>query len=260
MDFGIPTLIEHQSIRDSACHAHELGFQFVELNMNLPWASVKAMEQADLKKLSEEYQVYFTIHADENLFFCDFSDRVARAHLDNMLEAIDFAKENAIPLINFHMSPGVYFSLPGRKVFLFDQYAEEYMEKIIRFREACTAAADGKVMLCIENTGLSQDFVHQGVDALLLSPAFSLTWDVGHDYCADSCDKPFLLERKERIRHMHLHDAVGKDCHLPLGSGEMEPEWYLLAAKPERIVVEVKTKAGLDTSLPWLHRWQQENK
>lgn len=251
MDFGIPTLIEHNCVEDSAKLARELGFQFVELNMNLPWV-LQSLDKEELSRLSSQYSVYFTIHADENLFFCDFNDYVSNAHLRTMLETIAFAKNTGIPLINFHMSQGVYFTLPRKKVFLFEQYEEAYRKKLGIFARYCSEAAEDKVMLCIENTGLSHPFVHRGVDSLLSFPCFRLTWDVGHDYSAGQCDLPFLTERKDHIVHMHLHDAIGKDCHLPLGSGQLKLNACLDLVHPERIVIEVKTIQGLYNSLPWL--------
>lgn len=251
MDFGIPTLIEHESVENAAKMASANGFRFVELNMNLPWVC-NALTKEETERLSAKYHVYFTIHADENLFFCDFNERVSTAHLETMLDTIAFAKENCIPLINFHMSQGVYFTLPNEKVFLFERYENEYMKKVINFAETCNQAAEGKVSLCIENTGLHHAFVHHAIETLLEHPCFQLTWDVGHDYTAAHCDTPFLLKHQNRIRHMHLHDSSGKSCHLPLGQGESDLDGYLKTAMPERAVIEVKSAQGLAESLSWL--------
>lgn len=252
MQLGIPTLIEHHSMEDAVQMAADFGFSFVELNQNFPYATVDVLKNTDLSFLKERYHIDFTVHADENLFICDFSDRVAKAHLDNMLDTISICIRHHLPLINFHMSRGIYFTLPDRKVFQFAQYKDVYLERIRHFRDACTKAAQGKVKLCIENTGLNFDFVHEGIDLLLQSPAFSLTWDIGHDFSANLADTPFLMERKEQITHMHFHDAKERDCHLPLGQGDMNLEKFLLAASPERAVLEVKTIQGIKESLPWL--------
>lgn len=255
MDIGIPTLIEHHSIEEAAKLAHTLGFRFVELNMNLPWV-ISSLNADELERISLQYQVYFTIHADENLFFCDFNHRVSHAHLESMLELIHIAKATHIPLINFHMSAGVYFTLPSEKVFLFEKFESEYQNKLLAFATKCNQAAEDKVALCIENTGQNHAFIHRGIDALLSYPAFHLTWDIGHDYSAGLCDSPFLLQRNVQIIHMHLHDAVGKSCHLPLGKGEMHPENFLKRATPQRVVVEVKTIQGLYESISWLKEHQ----
>lgn len=251
MEFGIPTLIEHESMEEAAKMAAELGFDFVEMNMNLPWVC-KAMTNAEIGRLRSLYNVNFTIHADENLFFCDFNDRVSKAHLDTMIEAVAFAKTNKIPLINFHMSQGVYFTLPDEKIFLFERYENEYQKKLRDFALQCSEAADGQVALCIENTGLNHPFVHRAIEALLQYSSFRLTWDIGHDYTAGNCDTPFLMKHIDCIQHMHLHDSRGKSCHLPLGKGESNPDKYLKIAHPERVVIEVKSILGLRESIPWL--------
>ena len=252
MDLGIPTMVEMKSIEEAAAFASSLGFSFVELNMNLPWCTLENLQKTDFGSLTSRHNIYFTIHADENLFFCDFSERVAKAHTQNMLDAIDLARNNGMPLINFHMSRGVYFTLPEERVYLFDQYRDVYIDKLLRFREECAASAKNDVMLCIENTGIREDFVWQGIDLLLDSPAFALTWDLGHDYSAGLCDTPRLMPLKEHILHIHLHDAEGKDCHLPLGNGKMDIGSMLSCVLPKRMVLEVKTLNGIRQSVPWL--------
>lgn len=252
MDYGMPTLAEFNSIAESAALAKELGLSFVELNMNLPFCTVDALRAQNLPALARAYQIYFTLHADENLFFCDFNSRVAQAHLDTLLDAIDLCRETGIPLINFHMSAGVYFTLPDQKLYLFERYEDRYQESLLRFRDACQQAAGRDVALSIENTGLTHDFVLRGIDTLLSTPAFCLTWDVGHDCSAGWADSSFYLARKERIRHMHLHDAQGRRNHLSLGTGEINLTEKLSACAPERVVLEVKASADLRQSVAWL--------
>ena len=42
--------------------------------------------------------------------------------MKTVLSAIDIAKLLKIPVLNMHMSNGVYFTLPNETVFLFNQY------------------------------------------------------------------------------------------------------------------------------------------
>lgn len=122
MIFGMPSLACFRSIEENLAFASQLGLDFVELNMNLPFCTVQALQEENLRALCEKYGVFLTLHADENLFFCDFNHLVADAHLQTMLDTISLCRENDIPLINFHMSEGVHFSLPGRKLYLFEEY------------------------------------------------------------------------------------------------------------------------------------------
>lgn len=171
MIFGMPSLACFRSIEENLAFASQLGLDFVELNMNLPFCTVQALQEENLRALCEKYGVFLTLHADENLFFCDFNHLVADAHLQTMLDTISLCRENDIPLINFHMSEGVHFSLPGRK---------------------------------------------------------------------------------DRLIHMHLHDALGKKNHLALGTGEIDLKAFLNAASPQRVVIEVKAPDELTESVSYL--------
>jgi len=249
MKFGMPTLIEFRSLSENCALAHRLGLDFVELNMNLPYCALNSLKKENLRLLANQYQLSFTIHADENLFFCDFNDRIADAHLDTMLETIKLCKSSDIPLINFHMSPGVYFTLPDGKHYLFDVYQEDYFNRLILFRDQCEKAAGGQVALCIENTGLGQGFILKGMEMLLSSPAFHLTWDIGHDYSSGNIDRPFILSHLDRVIHMHVHGASGKNNHLSLTDGELDWVEQLRIAIPEHAVIEVKTAQSLEKSV-----------
>lgn len=252
MVFGMPSLACFRSIEENLAFANQLGLDFVELNMNLPFCTVQALQKENLPSLCQKYGVTLTLHADENLFFCDFNLLIAGAHLQTMLDTIVLCRESGIPLINFHMSEGVHFSLPDRKLYLFEEYESIYQKRLLAFREACHQAADNSVRLCIENTGLRMPLIFRAIDLLLQSPAFALTWDTGHDHSAGGTDAPFLLARKDRLIHMHLHDALGKKNHLALGTGEIDLKAVLNAASPQRVVIEVKAPDELTASVSYL--------
>ncbi len=57
--------------------------------------------------------------------------------------AIGVAKAINVPVLNMHMNHGVYFTLPDRKVQLFEQYSAEYMASWKRFRDVCENAIGG---------------------------------------------------------------------------------------------------------------------
>jgi len=164
------------------------------------------------------------------------------------------------PLVNMHMSKGVYFTLPDRKVFLFDRYREEYLQRMLRLRDMCAAELrDSDTCICIENTGGYHGFQREAVDILLESDCFGLTWDIGHRHRGSIDDGPFMLERRNRIRHFHVHDADACADHLALGDGEIFIEEMLSLAEAcgARCVLETKTADALEKSVRWLRdrRW-----
>lgn len=256
-DFGMPTLIELKNLSDCAALCKELGLRFIELNMNLPEYQADKLDVEALSQIAAEYGITYTIHLDENLNPCDFNEKVAHAYTETVLQTIEIAKQLHIPVLTMHMASGVWFTLPDRKVFLFEEYKKEYLQKLTAFRNACSEEIGGAdIKICVENGGdyARFPFVRKGLELLLESPTFALTFDIGHNAAAGFSDEPTVMEHADRLIHMHVHDACGRSNHLPLGKGDVDLAKYLTLAKAHhcRAVLEVKTVAGLRESVEWI--------
>lgn len=255
MDFGMPTLIELPAPEDCAGLCRELGLQFIELNMNLPQYQTDRVDVKALRSIRERYGLYFTLHLDENLNPGDFNPYVTDAYTRTTVEAIRLAKALEMPVLNMHLSRGVYFTMPEKKIFLFDVYRDRYLSSMKAFRDRCEAEiGPAAVKICVENCDGFTDFHEEALDLLLESPAFGLTFDIGHDHGIGGRDEAVILRRRERLCHFHFHDGVGKKNHLPLGTGEIDVGKYLAMAENSggRIVLETKTVEGLKGSVRWI--------
>ena len=256
-DYGIPTLIELPDLEAHAALAQRLGLAFVEINMSFPQYQLSSPEWGRLKELRERYGVYFTIHADESTDVCNVNPLVASAYRRTMLDTVRLAREHDIPSINLHLLRGVYVTLPERRTYIYAENEALYLEKMRAFRDEAEDALKGSgTKICIENTdGYDLPFLLHALDTLLESPAFALTYDIGHDNAIGGADGPVLLARAERLKHMHMHDGAGKRVHLALGDGEMDIAYYRdLAEKCGcRVVLETKTVAALESSVRYLN-------
>ena len=251
----MPTLIETESPQACAELCHELGLAFIELNMNLPAYQTDRLDMPLLRELAGRYGIYYTIHLDENLNPCDFNRDVARAYTLTVMNTIEKAARLGVPVLNMHLSTGVYFTLPDRRVYLFEQYRDEYLRGLVQFRDLCgQAARNAGITICVENCSGWAAFQQEAVNLLLEHPSFGLTYDVGHDCSAGYADRDFILSREEHLRHIHLHDAAGKRDHLTLGDGELDLCDRLSLAEKHgcRVVAETKTIASLRRSAEWL--------
>ncbi len=253
MDFGIPTVLEAASIEKCAALCNSLQLQFIELNMNLPEYQAERIEVSYFSEIARAYGIYYTIHLDENLNPWDFNARVSAAYTETVLQTIELAEQLSVPVLNMHFPLGVYFTLPDRKAYLLEEYAEEYRQKLLAFRHRCTAAIGNRnLLLCIENTpSFQHDFVAEGLSLLLESRVFALTFDTGHDAAGGFLQFPFIDRNRNRLRHMHLHDySRTRSDHLPLGEGELDIRWYLQLAETChcRVLLETKTVDGLQLS------------
>lgn len=255
MRFGMPALIEFATAEENCALCRELGLDFVELNANLPL--YHHLDKAEYTALSGAYGVGFTLHLDDNMDVCDFNSRVARAYCDTVLDAIDAAKGLHIPIINMHLSRGAYFTLPDKKVFVIEQYKEQYLEKIRAFRDMCEARiGDRPLRIAVENTTGYVPVQLEALKILLESRVFCLNYDVGHNACTGGGDEGFILRNKEKLGHMHLHDAAPerKQDHLSLGAGALDVPRLLSLMEGEgrTVVIEVKTADALRASVRWL--------
>lgn len=257
MDFGMPTLIDLKSLEACAVLCKELDLQFVELNMDLPEYQVDMLDLTQLADITKRFGIYYTIHLEDTASPWDFNKRIAAAYIETILQTIEIAKQINIPVLNMHFHQGEYFTLPDRKAYLFEEYPHEYRQKLIAFRDTCTAAIDNAdIKICIENTRSFQlDHVEEGISLLLESPVFGLTFDIGHN-AGNNFQQQLVIERNiNRLCHMHLHDYERtRGDHLPLGEGELDLLQYLDIAKKHnyRVVLETKTIAGLKESVEWI--------
>lgn len=252
MHLGMPTLLENRDIVDCVMLCKELSLDFIELNMNFPQYQLDMIDIAYYTELSNKYHVYYTIHLEEEMNVCGYNKEVTAAYIRTVQKAIQTAKRLKVPVLNMHMAEGIYITLPDEKVYLFGKYQDLYMESLRRFKNICEeAVGDSGIRMCIENCGEYSKYAKEGIELLLESEVFALTFDLGHDHAIGGLNEPFIRAHKDRLIHMHLHDAVGKRNHLAIGTGEIDIKDKLTLAKECncRCVLETKTIAGLKESV-----------
>ena len=258
MEFGMPTLIENANLEESVMLCTELGLSFVEINMNFPQYQFDQLENISyIQKLAKKNGIYFTIHFDENLNIADFNHSVANAYFETVRRVIDVAKKIQAPVLNMHMNHGIYVTLPDRKVQLYEQYNNYYMDSFRQFRMMCEELiGQENIKICIENTDGFLPFEKQAIEYLLASDIFALTWDIGHSHACNNIDEPFLLQNSNKLSHFHIHDAIGTKNHLTLATGEIDLKQRLAFARDSgcRCVVETKTVDALRKSTDYLKR------
>lgn len=251
--FGMPSLIEYSSIEENIALCKELGLSFIELNMNLPAFSPGNMDMSKFQKLKNKNDIFFTLHINEKMDIAIFDENIRKACLKTIGETIEMAKDLEVPIINLHLSEGIYFKLPTEKKYLYDQYFERYMENIKLFSAYVEEmVGDSNITICIENTGINNhDFIKKATDELLKKDLFKLTWDIGHDHSSGFLDLEYINENRDKVKHFHIHDAIGDKNHLELNTGEIEFEdKYQLAQENNCLcVVEVKTVSSLTRSV-----------
>ena len=258
---GMPTMIETESIRHCAQVCRELGLDFVELNLNFPQFLLHKLDAEQLNGIAAEYAVGYTIHLDDEMSVADFNPYVAYSYTRTVTEAVYLAKKIGVKKLNMHLSRGAKYTLPDRVIYFFDAYRADYLDNIRYFRDVCAETiGDSGIQILVENTAGFLPFQQEAVNALLESPAFGLTFDIGHNYCSGNMDEDFILEHSHRLSHFHVHDALegGKD-HRRLGTGNLDIGRYLSLAHRlgASVVLETKTIESLRDSVAWVRNWEE---
>lgn len=258
IEFGMPAMIELESIEDSAALCAELGLSFLELNTNFPAQQPHLLDPDALNRISKQYGIGYTIHLNDEMAVADFSPSVAAGYREAVLETIDFAKKIHAKKLNMHISEGAHYTMPDRIVYFYEAYQDAFLKGMAAFRDACEVAiGDSGITICMENSKAYYPFQKAALDVLLESKVFCLTLDIGHSFCSGYVDEDWILARSSRLKHMHMHDAKEKNKdHLPLGTGEMDILRYLDIASTNdcTVVLEVKTVSGLRESVEWLKK------
>ncbi|MBR4501478.1 MAG: sugar phosphate isomerase/epimerase [Clostridia bacterium] len=268
MSFGMPTLVENETLDLNIRLCRRLGLKFIELNMNFPEYQLEQLEDGvKLTRAAEEAGIYYTIHLDENLNPADFNPLVAQAYLETVRRTVTAAKKllplidrygNGPMILNMHLHHGVHITLPDRKVQLYERDHSRYMADCRRFRDLCREWIGGApLLIAVENTDGFRTYEKDAVEMFLEYPCFGLTWDIGHSAATGEKDLPFIMAHEDRLVHFHIHDGTYRPPrdHLAAGDGEIDLSARLGVALSHhcRCVLETKTSHALKKTVEWLH-------
>jgi sugar phosphate isomerase/epimerase len=250
---GIPTLIELPDFQATVLLARQLQVDFIELNMNMPEFCPESLPAKVIRECHEHVGLDFTIHMPDDTDLASFHDSIREGHVKRFGETARWAAEAGAKLINLHLSPGVYFTLPNRKVWIYENYYDKFLANLEEaYGKVIDYAREYGITVCTENvTNFHIPFVAKAIDDLCRIPGFNLTWDVGHDARTSYLERPVLMRHADRIRHMHLHDYNGKSDHQVPGTGEINiPEMLAFAEEREMsVLAETKTVDSVRESI-----------
>lgn len=251
MRLGMPTLIEYNTVLDNVKLAKELGLSFIELNLDLPYCKLND----ELKQLSLENNIEFTVHLSEKLDVGELDNDLRRAYLKKIETVIQEGVKLNIRKYNLHLDPGIHFSLPNRKIFIYEKYLDEYESSLY---ESCVflngLAKRFDVEIMFENLKLPS-YLKEGFKIVGSFERLFFTLDMGHDLKNNSGVEEFFLEyNSKKIKHVHIHDFDGKSDHIALGSGFLDvfKKMELIRKLEVYAVIEVKKKDELVKSVEFL--------
>ncbi len=250
---GMPALVECTSLTHLVDLCLELKLDFIELNMNLPYNFIQNISPSELKNITRETNIEFTMHMPDEADLGTFYESVREGFVKLFSDTLDWSYESGVKLLNLHIIEGSKMTLPDKKVYIYDQYSDEYLNSFIKSIEMLSKKANEyDVILAIENShNFGKPYIQRVLDKAITYPNINLTWDTGHDAVSNFTDKQYLMKNVKKIAHMHFHDAKGQNDHQIPFDGELNISELINFSKEKdiRMLIEVKTKDALKRSV-----------
>lgn len=258
MQLGMPALVEKKTLNELVELCLKLKLNFIELNMNLPYNFIENIKPSELKSITKETNIEFTMHMPDEADLGSFYESVRTGYIQLFSDTIDWAYESGVKLLNMHIIEGAKMTLPNKKVYIYEEYKEEFKNNFAKSIEILSNKTVNKdLILAIENSSnFDKTHIQNTLNKVLNYHNVALTWDTGHDAVNHFKDKEFLMLHENKISHMHLHDVNGQKDHQVLYEGSLNIDELLKFAerKNTRVLVEVKTIEALEKSINKLKR------
>ncbi len=172
MKLGMPALVEYTTINELVDLCLKLNLNFIEFNMNLPYNFIQNLNPAEVRKISENTNIEFTMHMPDDADLGTFYESVRRGYVELFSDTIDWAKESGVKLLNMHIIEGAKMTLPDKKVYIYEQYSEEFQNNFIKSISVLSQKArDNNIILAIENSSnFGKTYIQKALDKAILYP------------------------------------------------------------------------------------------
>lgn len=199
----------------------EMGFDFVDLTIEPPRASVDEIDTRAVRALLDDNGMQVVGHTAYYLPMCSPFESIRRACVEELKRCIAAFAELGVRWMNLH---------PDRTAPMHDR--KFIIEKNLQsLRELFVEARRFGIGLMIENLPGTFNSVMQLSELMDPLPELGLHLDIGHANLQTdrNTTSDLLTAYGARLRHVHLHDNKGgsADLHLPLGAGTIEVSHYI---------------------------------
>lgn len=171
-------------------------FDFIELTLKQDLSEYKPKYISELKTALKNFQVLGHLHWDIDLL----------KELEKVKKSIKISKELGVKKITIHPSAS-----RGQNI---EQIKQDNLSALKKIADFCRR---NKIQLLLENAASTPFNQISNSEYLINSvPYLDFTLDIGHAYRTSRVEvDKFLKKFKNKIKHIHLHNALNGFDHLP---------------------------------------------
>lgn len=241
----MPILVEFHSLSENIDLCKKLNLDFIELNLDIPYCFIDRLDTNSLKNNN------FTIHLSEKFDVGELNNSLRNFYLNEIEKIISFGIKYNIFKYNLHLDPGIHFSLPNKKIFIYEEYIDDYLRA---YEDSCNIlsklANKYNATILFENVKV-ESYTLKVIDIIAKYDNLFFTLDLGHNIRYGNLAKEKFLEYSNKIKHIHLHDFNGSKDHQELFTGLLNVKEELNFCKQHNldVLIEVKRKEELINSV-----------
>ena len=241
----MPILIEFHSLSENIDLCKKLDLDFIELNLDIPYCFIDRLDTNSLKNNN------FTIHLSEKFDVGELNNSLRNFYLNEIEKIISFGIKYNIFKYNLHLDPGIHFSLPNKKIFIYEEYIDDYLRA---YEDSCNIlsklANKYNATILFENVKV-ESYTLKVIDIIAKYDNLFFTLDLGHNIRYGNLAKEKFMEYSNKIKHIHLHDFNGSKDHQELFTGLLNVKEELNFCKQHNldVLIEVKRKEELINSV-----------
>lgn len=241
----MPALIEFHTIEENINLCNKLNLEFIELNLDLPYCFLENISKEILLNNN------FTVHLSEKIDVGDLNDSLRNLYLDEIERIISIGVKYNIYKYNLHIDPGIHFSLPDKKIFIYQEYLDKYINAYeFSCKRLSQIAKKYNATILFENVKI-ENYTIKAIDIISKYENIFFTLDLGHNIRYGNIAKTEFIKKPNKIRHIHMHDFDGVKDHQELFSGKLNIKEELEFCKQNNldVLIEVKRKEELINSV-----------
>ena len=241
----MPILVEFHSLSENIDLCKKLNLDFIELNLDIPYCFIDKIDTNLLKNNN------FTIHLSEKFDVGELNNSLRNFYLNEIEKIISFGTKYNIFKYNLHLDPGIHFSLPDKKIFIYEEYIDDYLRA---YEDSCNIlskiANKYNATILFENVKV-ESYTLKVIDIIAKYDNLFFTLDLGHNIRYGNLAKEKFMEYSNKIKHIHLHDFNGSKDHQELFTGLLNVKEELNFCKQHNldVLIEVKRKEELINSV-----------
>ena len=241
----MPILVEFHSLSENIDLCKKLNLDFIELNLDIPYCFIDRLDTNSLKNNN------FTIHLSEKFDVGELNNSLRNFYLNEIEKIISFGTKYNIFKYNLHLDPGIHFSLPDKKIFIYEEYIDDYLRA---YEDSCNIlskiANKYNATILFENVKV-ESYTLKVIDLIAKYDNLFFTLDLGHNIRYGNLAKEKFMEYSNKIKHIHLHDFNGSKDHQELFTGLLNVKEELNFCKQHNldVLIEVKRKEELINSV-----------